>query len=273
MIDKIISFIVKDNGMELISAFIGLLGVYWTIQYTRNQFNDDKRMGIKPYLDLSLRSQYCSTEFTPDYEEDIYEEDNHCYRYINSDTYYAHLKDTFSHREGSLSLFYVELDLENIGLGHAIDYKLIDIYGENIKTKIKENISIIRKDDKSKIFIEISKMLKKEYLTFLDISINCEEEKARIEEKFWHGNEDFPNDYTVIDKLKKQSREEIYIDVEYKDMLNNKYKKTFCLELLFYIDEGILAEKDIIKGRCRVLRNKYNEKLIKRKRRGKICNS
>lgn len=269
MIDKIINFIVEGNGMELISASIGLLGVYWTIQYTRNQFNDDKRMGIKPYLDLSICNEDFANKFTASTEDKEYK--NSYGSYFNSSTYYVDLKsDCF--KNGSLGFFYAELDLENIGLGHAIDCKVVGIYGENNITRITEDISILKKDYKSKIFLVITKVLKNEYVDLLEKFINCEEEKEKVREKFWL-NKKFPNNYTVLDKLKNQSREEIYIDIEYKDMLNNKYKKTFCLELHFYIEKDLFLEKEIIKGTTRVLRTKYKEKLIKRKRRGKICNS
>lgn len=266
IIDKIINFIVKDSGMELISAFIGLLGVYWTIQYTRNQFNDDKRMGTKPYLDLSLCNQNCETEFT--YKDEDNEHKMGYWEYLNENTYYVDPKNDSESKSGSF--FYVELEIENIGLGHAIDYKIINIYGENSQSEIKENIDIIRKDDKSNMYIVISKRIENEYLTLLEEFINIKKEQLKIREEFWISNQDQPENKSIIDKLITQSREEIYIDVEYKDILNNKYKKTFCLELHFYIEKDLFSEKDIIKGETRILRNKYNEKLIKRKSREKI---
>lgn len=250
---KFIKFIGLDNWITMICSLVGLLGVYFTIQFTRNQFKEDKRIGVKPYLDLKINNSYCQTKFS---------EGDYFIKFINEETLFVKDKDsTLSDGE---TYFYFELDLENIGLGHALDYKVNSIYGENIKFKGKDKIDIIRKDNKKKIWIEISKGLKKEYLDFLYKAINDPKETKKIKEKELNFDRHYPNDYTVSDKLKIKSKEEVYIDIQYKDILNNQYKKIFCLEFYFYIDKNPFATETIIKGKSNFLREKTKEYLIKK---------
>ncbi|MDO7204211.1 hypothetical protein Q5M85_08770 [Paraclostridium bifermentans] len=56
---KFIKWIGLDNWITLLSALIGLVGVYLTIQFTRNQFNKDKMVGIKPHLNLICKNNFC----------------------------------------------------------------------------------------------------------------------------------------------------------------------------------------------------------------------
>lgn len=227
---KFIKWVGLDNWITLLSALIGLVGVYLTIQFTRSQFNEDKMVGIKPHLNLICKNNFCWGDYIV--ESDI---DSNFYA---DNTYHIFRKMNFG-TDQSISFFYIELIIENIGLGHALNFRIIDIYGENTQVSIMENLSIVKKESELKILLEVEKYVKTEFISLLDQANNDDLEKDKLfmdmfsSGVIFHQYPKDSKDLTVKDKLKNQSKEKIYIDVEYNDLLKNKYKKTFCIELYF----------------------------------------
>ena len=125
-----------DHLITLLSSLIGLVGVYLTIQFTRNQFNEDKRIGIKPHLNLIVKNTHCSGKYI--IQKDIADE------FSDYDVYSVY-RERIIENYKDISYLFIELSIENIGLGHALNFKIVDIYGENIDAYIKENLSIIKK--------------------------------------------------------------------------------------------------------------------------------
>ena len=44
-----------DGWLSLLGSILSFAGVFITIKYTKKQFKDDKRISIKPYLDIKLK--------------------------------------------------------------------------------------------------------------------------------------------------------------------------------------------------------------------------
>ena len=255
---SIIKLIGLDNWISILCALIGLLGVYYTIQFTRNQFKDDKRIGIKPYLDLRLKDKFCVIS-----KGDTSNLDS---KYFNEHLNFIRL----SNYNSMLSIFYIELDIENIGLGHALNCKVVDIYGENRTSEISENLIVLKQEEKSKIWLYVEKIKKKEYIELFEKAYECYvEELVIIEEQLNNGEliQGTETSDTINEELKSISKEEIYIDIEYNDMLDNKYKKTFCIELYYYVDMTFSICR--LNGDVRVLNEKSKDFQIKKTLRNK----
>lgn len=256
MLDKTVQFVYfigLDNWITILCSFIGLLGVYLTIQFTRNQFREDKRIGIKPHLDLKLKDKIClGLDLTVDKNVN----EKFC---NNEETYFVDKKNM----DGDIvvSFFYIELDLENIGLGHALNYKIVDIYGENLESEIKENLKTIKKESKSKIWLIVYKYITQEDINLLDKVKNdySQVDKILLSKLTFKAHEN----PTIQDKLKTNSEENIYIDIEYNDLLGNKYKKIFCLELYFDLFIDFKKNECLLDGKVRVSDEKNREYLIK----------
>ncbi|MEW8963279.1 hypothetical protein [Paraclostridium dentum] len=227
---KFLRWVGLDNWITLFSALIGLGGVYLTIQFTRSQFNEDKRVGIKPHLNLICKDVSCWGDYIV--ESDIDD------KFYTDNPYHLFRKMSFGNDE-SFSIFYIALAIENIGLGHALNFRIINIYGENTQISIMENLSIIKKENELKILLEVEKYVQTKFISLLDQANNNDLEKDKLlMDTFSSGVlfQEHPKDsedLTVTDKLINQSNEKIYIDVEYDDLLKNKYRKTFCIELYF----------------------------------------
>lgn len=248
-----LNFLGVDNLITILSALIGLIGVYLTIQFTRNQFNEDKRIGIKPHLNLIVKNIHCSGK-------NIIQKDR-AYEFSDYDTYSVHRERIVGNYKDT-SYFLIELSIENIGLGHALNFKILDIYGENIDAYIKENLSIIKKEDESKILLEVHKYITSDLLDLLYTLNNDKEEKLNVlissiventpDQKIYEN----PN----IDQiLRNNSKEEIYIDIEYHDLLSNRYKKTFCLELYFDLSMNNQDHNYLLEGKVKCLNKKNKE--------------
>lgn len=227
---KFLRWVGLDNWITLFSALIGLGGVYLTIQFTRSQFNEDKRVGIKPHLNLICKDVSCWGDYIV--ESDIDD------KFYTDNPYHLFRKMSFGNDE-SFSIFYIALAIENIGLGHALNFRIINIYGENTQISIMENLSIIKKENELKVLLEVEKYVQTKFISLLDQANNNDLEKDKLlMDTFSSGVlfQEHPKDskdLTVTDKLINQSKEKIYIDVEYDDLLKNKYRKTFCIELYF----------------------------------------
>lgn len=230
---KFTKWIGLDNWITLLSALIGLGGAYLTIQFTRNQFNEDKRIGIKPHLNLICKDVSCWGDYIV--ESDIDD------KFHTDNPYHLFRKMNFGNDE-SFSIFYIALAIENIGLGHALNFRIINIYGENTQISIMENLSIVKKENELKILLEVEKYVQTKFISLLDQANNNKLEKNKLLLDIFSPGilfQEHPKDskdLTVRDKLINQSKEKIYIDVEYDDLLKNKYRKTFCIELYFDLD-------------------------------------
>lgn len=253
VIKAIVNFLGVDNLITILSALIGLIGVYLTIQFTRNQFNEDKRIGIKPHLNLIVKNIHCSGEY-------IIQKDRAC-EFSDFDIYSVHRERIVGNYE-DISYFFIELSIENIGLGHALNFKILDIYGENIDAYIKENLSIIKKDDESKILLEVHKHVTSDFLDLLDTLNNDKEQKLNVLRSSIVANTPYQKIYenpTIDQILRNNSKEEIYIDLEYYDLLTNRYKKTFCLELYFDLAMNNQDYNYLLDGKVKCLNKKNKE--------------
>lgn len=257
-ITQFVNFISVDNWVAITCSFVGLLGVYLTIQYTRKQFKIDKRMEIKPYLDLSMDeiSFFSKDSYIIGVAIDEWKDEEVYSLKMSGDLPKEVVKGTFR----------VKFNLENIGLGNAIHLKLIDIISDDRKWEnCRENVNIIKKDNGLTIFMEIEKVIKekiiKEKTLELEDIINIYGKPHN--ESFKIDTKKYPYGKFIEDEISKISEEQIYIVFEYEDMLNNKYKKTFCLQMyLFAFFEDCLLDNIYIEGGLKILKEE-KEDLIK----------
>lgn len=260
-----IKYMFSDEGIQLTSAIvgalIGLLGIFWTIQYTRKQFKIDKRMEIKPYLDLSIDeiSFRSSESYTTGFAINEWKDEEIYLLKIMSDLPSGVDK----------GIVRVKFNLENIGLGNAIHLKLIDIISDGRKLEnCKDNVNIIKKDSGLTIFMEIEKAIEEKVAKekVVELKEIIKTDGKPHDESFKIDTKKYPYGKFIDDEISKISEEKIYIAFEYEDMLNNKYKKTFCLQLyLFAFFEYTFAEIIYIEGGLKILKEKEKEKLVKSK--------
>lgn len=260
-----IDLMFSANGIQLTSAIvggaIGLLGIIFTIRFTRKQFKLDKRIEIKPYLDLSIDeiSFYSSESFLTGFEIDEWK---------NEEIYLLKIMRDLpvKVKKGTLR---VKFNLENIGLGNAIHLKLIDIISDDRKLEnCKDNMNIIKKDSGLTIFMEIEKVIEEKVIEekILELKERIKRDGKLHEESFKIDTKKYPYGKFIDDEISKISEEKIYITFEYEDMLYNKYKKTFCLQLyLFAFLEDIFTGLTYIECGLKILKEVEDEKLVKSK--------
>ncbi|MGU8470231.1 hypothetical protein ACV3P7_03120 [Clostridium perfringens] len=195
------------GGLGTIIAF--LVSSYQTnkiqkenINLIKEQFYEDKRLNIKPYLNFY-------SEFKINYlkELKLFNNENIV---LNKNRFVVTSKKNY---DLANSEFYFKL--KNIGLGPAINLNIVKFSFNEIELNLEEcetNIEPLNIGGDLSFKVNIA---------YFD--------KCLRYGNFNNFNGD--NKDEIIEKFKKT--EIIYIDIAYNDLLYNKYLKKFCLELSF----------------------------------------
>lgn len=222
---RIISYFIDNTELDTQLSFIGsllggvlsFLGVFITIRYTKKQFKEeikmseeqfkeDKRISIKPYLDIRLKE------------------------YNNEGI--AHLGIFTINDFKNLNLYKqsnIGVEITNLGQGNCLECKLVGVKIND--KKIDDEIVYI-----SNLKISESILVK---ITFMQWYGDILEE---IREKSIGKN--IGNSYENFKKsICSDTLNVIELQFEYKDVLENKYNKNIVIET--YIDFNILNEKYI----------------------------
>lgn len=197
--------ITADGWIALSGSILSFGGIFITIMFTKKQFEKDKRITVKPYLDVKLK---CLTEHIG----------SRAVISINK------LKNINLYEKDQIGI-----EIVNLGLGNCLKCNLVEI---------KLNGNIVEKDsiyignlkvDENKIF-EIT--LKTVYGDILN----------EIKEKYIGKN--IEGSYEAFnDKINRETLNKIELQFEYKDVLDNKYNKNIVIET--FIVFSILTEKYI----------------------------
>lgn len=215
---RIISYFIDGTSLDAQLSFIGSIlggilsfaGVWITIRYTRKQFKDDKRISVKPYLDIKLN--YFNID------KSILSFGNFSINKLKDNKY----KHDYEEED-------ILIEINNLGQGHCLECKLVKIIidNKNINDEygyignLTVNENILRKIKFKTYYGDIVEKIKKKYI---DKNIDdCPEEFKQ---------------FTYNHLLK-----EVELQFEYKDVLDNKYRKTIVIEVFIKFD--ILAEKHI----------------------------
>lgn len=208
-----------DGWASFIGSFLSFLGVFITIRYTKKQFKqeikmseeqfkEDKRISIKPYLDIKLKKA----------SKDI------CNLGILAVNDLKNINE-FEERD-------IGIEIANLGQGNCLECKLVKIKvdGKNIDD---EHIYIGNLGN-LKVYENILRKI-----TFIIWYGDVVEE---IKNKYRGKNiKDCPKEFkyfTYNHLLKK-----VELQFEYKDVLDNKYRKNIVIEIFVHVT--ILAEKYI----------------------------
>lgn len=174
------------------------------LKLIKNQFVEDKRLNIKPYLSVS-------SEFRINNNKKLKSFDEKCKKFNEKPLKVYSNISTIKNSE-----FYFKI--KNLGLGTAM------------------NINIV-KFSFGKINLDLDKCIKD--IESLDVR---EDFTAKVPIKYYDrdimygefNNFKSENKDEIVRKFKKI--EKIYIDIEFNDLLNNRYLKKFCIELNFVPD-------------------------------------
>lgn len=213
-LQNLFSFINNEeysNSITILSALIGLVGTWLTIKYTYNQFKKDKMISVKPYLNISVKDQ----KYFDSKEKAICKKIEAVFASSESNEILI-LKDNIEIE----SLIRMCLCIENIGLGHAVDFKILKITRNNKEVNCKNSLSKIKTNN-----------LQTKDTINLKISIEIEDFSKDIElikEKYPNLNrpEMLNKSVFLLDNFNKDLEklgEEICIMIKYNDILKNSY--------------------------------------------------
>lgn len=185
--------ITEDGWISFIGSILGFIGVIITIVHTKKQFEKDKRISVKPYLDVKLKysseSLYSLGIYTINKMANInlYDEDN------------------------------IGLEITNLGQGNCLNCKLIEVRLNNKKISdecmyignMKADESILRGLTFVTWYGDILEEIKKKCM-------------GKPREECTDQSEDDIYRYPV---------NKIEMKFEYKDVLDNKYSKTIVIDV------------------------------------------
>lgn len=228
------------------SSIISTIGVVYTIKYTKDQFDKDKKIQVKPRPNILLKansykpSNILGERFSAKLYK--YKADTLCYKYEIYPLLYLLSDDENVNVNDITHLITGDLTIENLGLGHIMNCKI---------TSIRSNKRYIKtypiNSDNNILFIGNIKSS-----NFITIKLTLELEPIYLEE------------FYDQDSLKYIIDEEISITIEYEDILYNKYTYEFPLEI--FLDSHSLSQDYIkiedIKAGANILYDKCEEKLI-----------
>lgn len=251
-----------DGYVSIICSCITLIGTYITVKFAKSQVKEDKRISVKPFLYFRLGKM---KGFYEAKEEEL----NKDYNNPTNDIYLSCL----DYKKGDIGKIYVlnfKLEIENLGLGRAINCKIIKIYNKKYMknymrfNKLTSNHNVnISVDEYKHINFNLVYELDNEKLQIIGKEINLDDFHKIREE--------------LIDNSKT-----IYIDIIYKDLLNNKYLGTLPIKfgldviskepLIYQEYKHLLGSNESKKLKCEIIEyrpiisiysNNFEEKFIK----------
>lgn len=210
-------FTVTGDGLfSFLGSLLSFIGIFITIRYTKKQFKDemkmsekqfkdDKRISVKPYLDIKLK--WTSKDLS---SFGIFE--------------IGKFKNYNIHEKSDIGL-----EFTNLGQGNCLDCKLVKIIIDDKNLKDEYGyIGNLKLDENA---------LRK--ITFITWYENILEEVKR--EYIGKNINDCPKEFEEF--AYKYLLKKVELQFEYKDVLDNKYRKTIIIEVFIKFD--ILAEKYI----------------------------
>lgn len=222
-----------DGWLGVIAALLGFSGIFITIRHTDKQFREDKRISVKPYLNMTNICEITSDSLNP-----------HNIIFINGDGFNRNCLKRFNLK--------IKLEFENLGIGNALDCRILSI------TSTSKIYKLVGEDI---VFGAISSNKNK------DIRLEIEYyDDGHIENKIYNYK---ASNITqeIHEYIRKETSRDIEILVEYKDILNNWYEKKFVLEC--FLDANLNPSKiEVINlfPSAEIKRGKFKEKYIGIKR-------
>ncbi|EJT5934039.1 hypothetical protein N2W41_001766 [Clostridium perfringens] len=190
--------VTADGWISLIGSIISFVGIFITIKFTKKQFEKDKRITIKPYLDIRFK---------------ILTEATSSLGFVNINK----LKN--------INLYEVDdigIEIGNLGQGNCLKCNLVGIKlnGKYIDNDLKYIGNI--KVDESKVF----------EITFRTLYGDILEE---FREKYIGSN--IGDNYELFkENICRKTLNIIELQFEYKDVLDNKYSKSIVIETFIIFD-------------------------------------
>lgn len=209
----------------ILSSIVSTLGVIITIKYTKKQFDKDKRIQVKPHLNFLLESfSYEST-----LSDRIINRNQTLFNKINKDNIIIYLHGQNDDEDRSISN---TIKIENIGIGPVINFKITSIQSN------KREIDVI---PNKIIFIDNIKIE-----GHIDLKLTIDTPSVSQED----------NDPCSI-------CEQILINIEYQDILYNKYEyKLYFETFISTVSTNLVTQSYQISSR--ILYDMCSEKQIKK---------
>ncbi|MGL4572006.1 MAG: hypothetical protein ACRCVJ_13180 [Clostridium sp.] len=192
---SILRSVTSDGWVSLIGSALSFLGIFITINYTRKQFKEDKRIDVKPFLNIKLKSlenDICSLGFFK----------------INSSNINKPSKEK------------VGVEFDNLGLGHCLKCKLVEVKLNN--KNIQQEVCFIGNIKKSE---SITKGISL-YVYYGDILEGFK--NKYYGKKMLDYDDGFGN---LENKIREYTKSRLELIIEYYDVLGNKYKKSWYLDV------------------------------------------
>lgn len=184
-----------DGWLSFLMGLLGFISIFISIQFSKEQFMEDKRIGIKPYLDITLESpgtKRCSSIGIIS---------------INYDNMNINLYENKI----------VNLVITNLGLGNCLRCEVIEIKLNGIK--LNEDVSYIGN-------IRVNDSIKSELMIVFWFGDILENLKRKYIDKQLAGS---PENFK--EKINKSSLNTVELIMKYKDILGNEYKKNIVLNV------------------------------------------
>lgn len=184
-----------DGWLSFLGSSFGFIIIVITIKHERKQFNEDKRVNIKPYLEITLEGVK-ESEWNSSFGSILINDTQ-----MNRNIYKDHK---------------INVVMTNLGLGHCLGCMLI---------KMKLNSNMLNKETIyiGNIKIDSTKKYKLEFRVWYgDIQ---EKLKKQYIDKYTQ------YDKQIEDEIYKETLNTLELLLEYKDTLGNKYNKTIVLNI------------------------------------------
>lgn len=185
----------SDGWLSFLGALSGFAVIYITIKHEKKQFNEDKRISVKPYLNIILEGTK-STE-----------------RYSNIGVI------SINYNNMNINLYenkVINLVITNLGLGHCLRCEVIEIKLNGIK--LNEDASYIGN-------IGVNESRKGELMIVFWFGDILENLKSKYIDKQLGSPE------KCKEKINKSSLNTVELIMKYKDILGNEYKKNIVLNV------------------------------------------
>ena len=200
----------------ILGAMFSLIGIAWTIKFTREQNRSDRELQIRPYFDIRYLDveQFCHTKSW--------------LGYVMINGWDANVEDEASKGQNNVGagLLY----LKNVGNGPATNINF-EVFIENTKVEYKAQYT----NQNTKV---TTNSVLQGATAELSIDITNSRQAPKKEDFMWQNNEMFPT-YDVC-KFKIPDPFSIKLILTYSDLMSNRFKQ----ELNFDAHYGMQYGKD-----------------------------